>query len=279
MTRFLDVDDATVRAMELHETRAHAVPRREVRELAHAVVLFDPADPDPFWNRMTSVRWPDDAAGFDLRLAEALVLFAGLDRVPHIWPSPAHGRPEDLPARLEAHGFRDVGGGHLMVLVEPGACGPLRPWEVPAAVTVRAIRGPADAGPSDADDVGTVLAQSFGALPGREADLADDLRASLDDPRVAFVLVRVDGEPAAAAKATTFDGMTYVSSVGTRTVFRGRGLAGFATRAAVAAAAPRGGGVPGIVYLGVYSGNVPALRLYERLGFASIGEAPDMLLE
>ena len=27
------------------------------------------------------------------------------------------------------------------------------------------------------------------------------------------------------------------------------------------------------------SGNLPALRLYERLGFASIGEAPDLLLE
>jgi hypothetical protein len=28
----------------------------------------------------------------------------------------------------------------------------------------------------------------------------------------------------------------------------------------------------------VSSGNLPALRVYERLGFASIGEAPDLLL-
>jgi ribosomal protein S18 acetylase RimI-like enzyme len=36
---------------------------------------------------------------------------------------------------------------------------------------------------------------------------------------------------------------------------------------------------PGLVYLGVHSGNTAAMRLYERLGFASVGESPDMLLE
>lgn len=247
-------------------------------------MLFDPRDPDPFWNRLASVRWPDDRVGFDARLAEALVLFATLDRVPHIWPSPSHGLPADLPERLEAHGFRDVGGGHLMILAEPTACRPVQPREVRAGVTVHVISRSADAGPSDADDTGIVLAQSFGALPGREADLADDIRAGFDDPRVDIVLVRVDGEPAAAAKATTFDGMTYISSVGTRATFRGRGLAGLATRGAVAAAATdpggqRGGGASGLIYLGVHSGNAPALMLYQRLGFASIGESPDMLLE
>ena len=33
------------------------------------------------------------------------------------------------------------------------------------------------------------------------------------------------------------------------------------------------------VYLGVFSGNHAALRVYDRLGFASIGESPDLLLE
>jgi RimJ/RimL family protein N-acetyltransferase len=36
---------------------------------------------------------------------------------------------------------------------------------------------------------------------------------------------------------------------------------------------------PGRAYLGVFSGNEPALRLYARLGFVSLGEAPDLLLE
>ncbi len=91
-----------------------------------------------------------------------------------------------------------------------------------------------------------------------------------------LVLVRVDGEPAAAAKATTFDGLTYLSSIGTREEFRGRGLAGLATRHAVAAG---GAATSRSAYLGVFSGNAAALRLYERLGFASIGESPDMLLQ
>jgi ribosomal protein S18 acetylase RimI-like enzyme len=276
MTRFLAIDDVTMRVLERHETHAHALPGREVRDLGHGLVLFDPRDADPFWNRMVSVRWPDDTAGFDRRLTEAIALFATLGRRPHVWPSPAHGRPADLALRLERSGFRDIGGGHLMVLAEPGACGPIRPGEAGPGVTVHAITRTTDAEPTDADDMGLVLAQSFGALPGRAAELAQDLRQTFDDPRVVLVLVRVSGEPAAAAKATTFDGLTYLSSIGTREEFRGRGLAGLATRHAVAAS---GAATSLSAYLGVFSGNAAALRLYERLGFASIGESPDMLLQ
>ena len=96
------------------------------------------------------------------------------------------------------------------------------------------------------------------------------------------MLVRIDGEPAACAKATSFDGMTYLSSIGTREPFRGQGLAGLATRHAVAIARAAGAGAaggPDLVYLGVHSGNEAALRLYQRLGFASVGESPDLLLE
>ena len=120
-----------------------------------------------------------------------------------------------------------------------------------------------------------LVAESFGALPGRAPSLASDLRMTLDDPRIVLVLVRVDGEPAAAAKATTFAGWTYVSSVGTRVAFRGRSLAAIATRHVLTA----GGRTPARAYLGVFSGNQPALRLYDRLGFASAGESPDLLLE
>jgi ribosomal protein S18 acetylase RimI-like enzyme len=87
--------------------------------------------------------------------------------------------------------------------------------------------------------------------------------------------VRVDGVAAAVAKATTFDGLTYLSSVGTLAGFRGRGLAGLATRHVMAVAGAR---ARGRAYLGVFSGNAPALRLYRRLGFASVGESPDLLL-
>lgn len=276
MTRFIELDDATVLALERHETRAHAIPSREVRDQGDALVLFDPRDADPFWNRMVSVRWPVDPAAFERRLAESIAFFGLIYRLPHFWPSPAHSSPTDLADRLRSHGFRDVGGGHVMVLPGPGSVRPVLPTDLHRGETLTAIRTAADAREGDVEDVSLVLAESFGAVPGRAAELAADLRLTLDDPRVTLVLARVDGTPAAVAKATTMDGFTYLSSIGTREAFRGRGLGGLVTRHAIATG---GGRDARFAYLGVWSGNGPAIRLYERLGFASIGEAPDMLLE
>ncbi len=274
--RSIRVDDTTIRALERHETAAHAIPDREVHDLGDAIVLFDPRDADPFWNRMTSIRWPSDPAAFDRRLTEMYALFAVRGRQPHVWPSPDHGTPADLVARLLANGFADTGGGHVMVLERPEACPPVRAGDLAPGVTVQAVRESSDTARHDADDVALVLAESFGALPGREVELAADLRRTLDNPRVTLVIARVDGEPAAVAKATSFDGLTYLSSIGTRPAFRDRGLGGLVTRHAIAT-----GSGPGsrLAYLGVFSGNESALRLYSRLGFASIGEAPDLLLE
>lgn len=275
MTRYLDVDAATMDALERHETLAHAIPSREVRDLGDSLVLFDPRSADPFFNRMVAVRWPDDPAGFDHRLNEAMALFALLLRTPHVWPSPVHGSPSDLVARLRAHGFRDIGGGHVMVLPEPGRLSPVHPTELARGTTLAAIASAADAGPDDLADAGTVLAEAFGAPPERGPELAADLALTLDDPRVVLALARVDGEPAAVAKATTFDGLTYLSSIGTRDAFRGRGLGTLVTRHATAV----GGRGSRLAYLGVWSGNEAGLRLYDALGFASIGESPDLLLE
>ena len=273
--RFIDLDDATVLALEHHETHAHAIPNREVRDQGDALALYDPRDPDPFFNRMVSIRWPSDPGRFDHRLGEAMTFFGLLLRAPHFWPSPDHASPRDLVARLLAHGFRDVGGGHLMVHARPQDLLPVRPGELDGGVTLTAIRRPADAANGDLDDIAGVLAGSFGAEPGRAAELAADLRLTLDDARVTLVLARVDGRPASVAKATTFDGLTYLSSIGTDEPFRGRGLGGLVTRHAIATG---GGRASRYAYLGVFSGNAPALRLYERLGFASTGEAPDLLL-
>lgn len=276
MVRTIRLDDATIRRLERHESDAHAIPGREVRDLGDALVLHDPWDRDPFWNRMVSVRWPEPRPAFDRRVAEAVALFSVLDRRPHIWPSPDHNRPADLVARLEDHGFHDVGGGHLMVLVDADRCPPVAGDELRPQVTITTIARASDGSAEDLTDFARVLTESFGALPTRAPEIAADLGLTLDDPRVVLVLARVEGEPAAVAKATTFGGCTYLSSIGTRPALRGRGLAGLVTRQAVAASAGDG---EQLAYLGVFSGNVPALRLYERLGFASIGEAPDLLLE
>ena len=262
-------------ALERHETDAHAIPSREVRDLGDALVLHDARDPDPFWNRMARVRWPADPAAFDRRLTEAMALFAVLGRRPHVWPSPVHAEPADLAERLVANGFEYIGGGHLMVLVDREACGPVRPGEAGSSVVLQAIARSVDAGPADADELASVLVASFGAPSARVPELAADLRLALDDPRIVLAIARIDGVPASAAKVTSFDGHSYVSSVGTLPRFRGLGLAGLVTRHALATTGTRDHNT---VYLGAFSGNRPAQRLYERLGFASIGESPDLLL-
>ncbi|HEY5628056.1 MAG TPA: GNAT family N-acetyltransferase, partial [Candidatus Limnocylindrales bacterium] len=240
------------------------------------LLLHDARDREPFWNRLQAVRWPTEPAAFDHRLAETLVLFAMLGRQPHVWPSPVHAGPSDLALRLQGNGFIDIGGGHLMVMASPEAAPPVRPGEAQDGVTLQSIAQPGDARAGDLDDAGFVLAASFGAPPSRAHELAGDLVSTLPDARVVLVLVRVDGVAAAVAKATTFGGWTYLSSIGTVPGYRGRGLAALATRQAIASAAAIG---PGRPYLGVFSGNDTAIRLYERLGFRSVGESPDLLLE
>ena len=78
------------------------------------------------------------------------------------------------------------------------------------------------------------------------------------------------------AKATTFDRASYLASIGTRPRFRGRGLAALVTRMATVHGLGEGARW---VYLGVFSENVTAVRLYRRLGFQPVGDpAPDLLL-
>lgn len=274
--RAIRVDDATIRALERHETFAHAIPDREVRDLGDSIVLFDARNPEPFWNRMTSVRWPVGSTAFDHRLTEMVALFAIRGRQPHVLPSADHSQPPDLVDRLGEHGFVDVGGGHVMILDRPEACLPVGARELAADVTLETVRGGTRVGTDTPRDLARVMAESFGVMPERETALATELGLVLNDPRVSLVLARVDGEPAAVARATTFDGLTYLSSIGTRSTFRGRGLGTLVTRHA--AALDRGPNRQ-LVYLGVFSGNEPALRMYTRLGFASLGQAPDMVLE
>jgi ribosomal protein S18 acetylase RimI-like enzyme len=82
--------------------------------------------------------------------------------------------------------------------------------------------------------------------------------------------------PAAITRRATNGDGSYLSSIGTRPAYRGRGLGALATALAVRDAVAAGST---FIHLGVEVDNGPALRLYERLGFATVGEpAPDLLL-
>ena len=110
-----DVDGATSRWLAWHEAVSHGLLGREVRDLGDAVMLYDPTDREPFWNRVAGIAWPADADAFDRRLTEVVTLFAALDRTPHVWPLPGLDEPLDLTERLLDAGFEDVGKGLMQV--------------------------------------------------------------------------------------------------------------------------------------------------------------------
>jgi ribosomal protein S18 acetylase RimI-like enzyme len=285
----------------LHEARAQATPARELRDLGDGWLVHDRSDAEPFWNRLIAPRWPTDAVDFDRRLDAVITLFATLDRLPHVRPLPVGGTPGDLGARLEAAGFEAIGMDRRMVLhrdadqIAVAALVRRLTAEVEGAfngaeVTVRRRDGATSTRRDGSDpqhqvwadrrrwavDASLVLADSFGVDADRRIALESDLLGCISRPGCGVLLVSVDGVPAAIARrATTPDG-TYLSSIGTRPAFRGRGLGALVTALAVQDAVAGGGP---LIHLGVEIDNTRAIRLYERLGFAVLGEpAPDLLL-
>lgn len=273
----LDIDPATTRRLLLHEARVHATPGRELRDLGDAIMLHDPADPEPFWNRLAAIRWPTEPEAFDRRLTEILILFATLTRQPHVWPSPVYDTPSDLVARLQANGFRDMGAGMLMALVDPSKVDGHDQPAVASGVTLEraaGITGVATAGIATA--IVEVLADAFDVTADREPGVLAETRVSLRHPWFTHYLIRLDGRPAAVARAATFDQLTYLSSIGTARWARGRGYGRIVTSAAVRDAQQAGSAW---IHLGVFTDNEPAIRLYTGLGFDQIGRpGPDLLL-
>jgi ribosomal protein S18 acetylase RimI-like enzyme len=266
----------TLRFLEVHPARAVAIPGRGWRDFGDAVMLFSGSEKEPFFNRLTAVRWPDDARAFDVRLAQALDLFGALDRKPYLWTIPGLSAPSDLVPRLAANGFVDQGGGFDMLLVRDPAETPIR--ALPEGVTLEHWNCPSDQDrPLVAIALATVIGESFQIPESRRAGLVVEIDLTLQQPRFHACVLRLDGEPVATGERYTFDGASYVSSIGTRPGYRGRGFGRFITqtlaRESVAAGAD-------LVYLGVYAENGEAIRLYEKLGFAILGpRSADMLQE
>ena len=121
-----------------------------------------------------------------------------------------------------------------------------------------------------------VLLDAFEVDAERQAGIEAETAASLRHPWFTHYLVRQDGRPAAVARRATFDGLSYLSSIGTAGWARGRGLGGLVTRLAsadgLAAASDH-------VYLGVFAENTGAISVYERSGFERLGRwCPDLVL-
>lgn len=289
--RIFDPDLA--RRLVLHEARAQQTPARELRDLGDSWLFHDPSDAEPFWNRLIAPRWPSEPGPFERRLDEIVTLFATLGRLPHIRPLPFGGEPPDMAARLTKAGFEWIGADRRMVVIDHArvrdlvAASEARVADAFGAEAVSVSRREVVLEPGSgrrrwverrrwAIDASLVLADAFGVDQARRVALENDVLACVSRPECAVLLLSVDGEPAAIARrATTRDG-SYLSSIGTRRAFRGRGLGALATVLAVQDAIEAGSDM---VHLAVEVDNEPALRLYERLGFALVGEpAPDLLL-
>jgi ribosomal protein S18 acetylase RimI-like enzyme len=271
------IDPVTMRRLLLHEARVHAVPGRDLRDLGDSILLHDAVEAEPFWNRLEAVRWPDDPGAFDRRLTETLVLFASIGRQPHIWASPLHDGPTDLVARLLGNGFRDMGEGHVMVLTDPEPARRAAARPLAVGVTLERLAGIAspDAEVAAAAIV-DVLVDAFDVDAERRPAIEAETVSSLGHPWFSHYLVRVGGRPAAVARRATFEGASYLSSIGTAGWARGRGFGSLVTRLASADGLASGSDQ---VYLGVFADNPGAIGVYQRSGLELVGTAaPDLLL-
>jgi hypothetical protein len=271
------IDPATMRRLMLHEARVHAVPGRHLRDLGDSILLHDESEPEPFWNRLEAVRWPDDPTAFDRRLTELLVMFASLGRDPHVWAAPLHDAPGDLVARLLANGFRDLGKGNLMALADPVPAQEALARPLPHGVTVDRLAGLSRrAAESAATGIVDVLLEAFDVEESRRHGVESETRASLAHPWFTHYVLRFDGRPATVARRATFEGASYLSSIGTAGWARGRGFGGLVTQLAAADSLALGSDW---TYLGVFADNAVATGVYERSGFERVGEScPDLLL-
>ncbi len=273
------------RRLMLHEAEVQRTPGRELRNLGDGWLLHDPADPEPFWNRLVAPRWPEEPRAFERRLDEIVTLFSTLDRMPHVRPMPLGNEPPDLADRLLRNGFERQAEDLRMVLRDPEPCRVLvgrgQPWTMPWS-RLRVARHPGAAtGPPRlwASDASLVLAEAFEVDPFRRAALEADLLACAQRPECSVLLLFDGDEPVATARRTTLGKGTYLSSIGTRPGWRGRGHGALLTAIAVCdAIGPTGEPGESYVHLAVDVRNPVARRLYERLGFEVVGRAvPDLI--
>ncbi|HLX35143.1 MAG TPA: GNAT family N-acetyltransferase [Candidatus Limnocylindrales bacterium] len=266
-------DPALGERLLLHEARAQQSPGRELRDLGDGWLFYDPADPEPFWNRLIGPRWPSEPARFARRLDEVVTLFATLDRIAHVRPLPAGNEPADIEARLLASGFDRIGSDRRMVLVDPGPARRLvAAWapRLTGPLTVDRQPGrPLAIREGWAEDAALVVGEAFGVDPFRRVALETDMLACAARPGCSVVLLRHDGQPVAVARRATVAGGSYLSSIGTRPAWRGRGYGSLVTALAVVEALDAGGE---LVHLAVDVLNAHGQGFYEALGFAVLGD-------
>ena len=259
------LDEGAMRVVELHEARAHEHPGRRVADLGDAILLHDPGDPEPFLNRLSGLRLPDDPSAFDQRLGDLIRLFGTIGRRPHLWLGAGFNTPADLPSRLRRAGFREVGATFLMVLHGGPRAGDAAPTSGTAQVE-RVQRHSGFERRRLLEQAADVLIEAFDATAADRRVLGRELDP---DDRSDLCVLLLDGVAVAAGRRYTADGLTYLSSIGTRSGWSGRGYGSTVTRALVADAR---GESDGLIHLAVDASNARARSVYERIGFVVVGD-------
>jgi len=255
------IEDPSVGALLAFEARAHRWPERTVSELAGGLLVHDPADPEPIFNRLVNPSWPADDADWDGWLAPILAAFEKLARRPHLW---LVAEPDDPRLeRLRAVGFEVIGASRYMALATAERVHAEAERQFPG-VQLERVDGRSARPLLAAGDVAAVVADAFDLEPALHVLVEADIVQMLDVPTISFVLARVGGEPVAVARRTTDGTASLLAAIGTRRGFRDRGLARLVTAAAAVDALAVGSQT---VYLGVEDGNEAARHLYRGLGF------------
>jgi len=243
------------------EARAHRWPERTVSDLAGGLLVHDPADPEPIFNRLVNPSWPADERDWDHWLAPILAAFERLERRPHLW---LVTEPDDPRLdRLGVAGFEQIGASRYMALATDERVHAEAQRELPGVQLERLDGGPARPLHA-AGDLAAVIADAFDLEPALQILVEGDVTRMLDVPTIGFVLARLGGEPAAVARRTTDGSAALLAAIGTRRGFRNRGLARLVTATAAVDALAAGSRT---IYLGVEDGNEAAQHLYRGLGF------------
>jgi ribosomal protein S18 acetylase RimI-like enzyme len=260
------IEDPSVGALLAFEARAHRWPERTVSELAGGLLVHDPADPDPIFNRLVNPSWPADQRdadqrGWDRWLAPILAAFERLKRRPHLW---LVSEPDDPRLeRLGDAGFEVIGASRYMALASAERVHAEAERQLPG-VQLERVDGRSARPLRAAGDVAAIVADAFDLEPALHVLVEADIVRMLDVPTIGFVLARLGGEPVAVARRTTDGTATLLAAIGTRRGFRDRGLARLVTATAAVDALAAGSRT---IYLGVEDGNEAAQHLYRGLGF------------
>ena len=65
------IDADRIRRLLRHEAVVHSIPGRELMDLGDGLLLHDPSDAEPFWNRLEAVRWQAGMASRLIARADA----------------------------------------------------------------------------------------------------------------------------------------------------------------------------------------------------------------